>query len=97
MQFFKFFSLQHWAVGCDFGNRASIYELTGDPIKPCWIQWNMADCTEKFTHVIKLGTADISPKRVRDMAEQNVYNNTKYQVKTRANNNTQFENSYLKK
>ena len=57
----------------------------------------MADCTEKFTHVIKLGTADISPKRVRDMAEQNVYNNTKYQVKTRANNNTQFENSYLKK
>jgi len=76
----SFKSLQHWAVGCDFGNRASIYELTGDPIKPCWIQWNMADCTEKFTHVIKLGTADISPKRVRDMAEQNVYNNTKYQV-----------------
>ena len=72
-----FQSLQHWAIGCDFGNRASIYELTGDPIKPCWIQWNMADCTEKFTHVIKLGTVDISPKRVRDLAEQNVYNNTR--------------------
>jgi len=76
----SFKSLQHWAVGCDFGNRASIYELTGDPIKPCWVQWNMADSTEKFTHVIKLGTVDVSPKRVRDMAEQNVYNNTRYQV-----------------
>ena len=40
----------------------------------------MADCTEKFTHVIKLGTVDVSPKHVRDMAEQNVYNNTRYQV-----------------
>merc|ERR1719203_1089576 len=50
----------------------------------------MADCTEKFTHVIKLvlkaslslelGTVDVSPKRIRDMAEQNVYNNTKYRV-----------------
>ena len=67
-------SLQHWAVGCDFGNRASIYELTGDPIKPSWIQWNMGDSKEHFTHVIKLGTVDVSPKRVRDMAEQNVYN-----------------------
>merc|ERR1719507_1999931 len=56
----NFKSLQHWAIGCDFGNRASIYEITGDPIKP--------------------GTVDVSPKRVRDMAEQNVYNNTKYRV-----------------
>lgn len=75
-----FKSLQHWAIGCDFGNRASIYELTGDPIKPSWIQWNMGDSREHFTHVIKLGTVDISPKRIRDMAEQNVYNNTRYQV-----------------
>ena len=37
----SFKSLQHWAVGFDFGNRASIFELTGDPIKPHWIQWNM--------------------------------------------------------
>ena len=72
------FSLQHWAVGCDFGNRASIYELTGDPIKPCWIQWNMGESSENFTHVIKLGTVeDLSPRKVRDLAEQNVYNNTK--------------------
>lgn len=77
----SFKSLQHWAIGCDFGNRASIYELTGDPIKPCWIQWNMGESSENFTHVIKLGTVeDLSPRKVRDLAEQNVYNNTKYQV-----------------
>jgi len=77
----SFKSLQHWAIGCDFGNRASIYELTGDPIKPCWIQWNMGESSENFTHVIKLGTVeDLSPKRVRDLAEQNAYNNTRYQV-----------------
>jgi hypothetical protein len=77
----SFKSLQHWAIGCDFGNRASIYELTGDPIKPCWIQWNMGESSENFTHVIKLGSVeDLSPRKVRDLAEQNVYNNTKYQV-----------------
>ena len=77
----SFKSLQHWAIGCDFGNRASIYELTGDPIKPCWIQWNMGESSENFTHVIKLGTVeDLSPKRVRDLAEQNAYNNTRYAI-----------------
>ena len=72
-----FKSLQHWAIGCDFGNRASIYELTGDPIKPCWIQWNIGDSKDNFSHVIKLGSVYISPKRIRDLASQNVYNGTR--------------------
>ena len=43
-------------------------------------------CTRDSTKVLKaslslkLGTVDVSPKRIRDMAEQNVYNNTKYRV-----------------
>jgi len=76
----SFKSLQHWAVGFDFGNRASIFELTGDPIKPCWIQWNMGDSKDNFSHVIKLGTIDLSPKKVRDIAAQNAYNGTRYKV-----------------
>jgi hypothetical protein len=74
----NFTSLQHWAIGCDFGNRASIFELTGDPIKPCWIQWNLGESSENFTHVIKLGSVDTSPKKIRDLAEDNVYNGTRY-------------------
>ena len=72
-----FKSLQHWAVGCDFENRASIFELTGDPIEPCWVQWNMEESQNNFTHVIKLGSVNISPKKMRDLAAQNIYNNTR--------------------
>ncbi len=77
----SFTSLQHWAIGCDFGNRAAIYELTGDPIKPCWTQWNVGDHNDSnFSHVIRLGSVKCSPKRLRQLADENVYNNTTYQV-----------------
>ena len=42
----------------------------------------MGESSENFTHVIKLGTVeDLSPKKVRDLAENNVYNGTKYVLK----------------
>ena len=77
----SFTSLQHWAIGCDYGNRAAIYELTGDPIKPCWTQWNMGDRNDaNFSHVIKLGSVKCSPKRLRQLALDNVYNGTHYRA-----------------